>query len=290
MKRVKTITMIIWLASYPKSGNTWVRSIISALLYSKDGNHSFDQLDYIDQYPLKKYFENLIDDFYDLEKIKKNWAASQDLINLDGKIKFLKTHHINCRFGENVFTNNTNSLGVIHIVRDPRNLISSIKHHWSLDDYHSAKNRMFDVEASTGMKPEINKDYSFPVLISSWDNHYNHWKKIKKNYLLIRYEDLVNDVENELMKIIKYLKRFIKFEVNNEKIKNVLKTTSFDYLKKMENNGLFRESNIDNRTGKLKTFFNKGPENKWKNLIEEEIINDVEKKFYNEMKELDYII
>ena len=115
-------------------------------------------------------------------------------------------------------------------------------------------------------------------------------EKIKKNYLLIRYEDLVNDVENELMKIIKYLKRFIKFEVNNEKIKNVLKTTSFDYLKKMENNGLFRESNIDNRTGKLKTFFNKGPENKWKNLIEEEIINDVEKKFYNEMKELDYII
>ena len=52
----------------------------------------------------------------------------------------------------------------------------------------------------------------------------------------------------------------------------------------------FRESNIDNRTGKLKTFFNKGPDNKWKNLIEEEIINDVEKKFYNEMKELDYII
>jgi hypothetical protein len=57
----------------------------------------------------------------------------------------------------------------------------------------------------------------------------------------------------------------------------------------MEDGGLFRESNIDDRTGKLKKFFNKGPNNKWKNLIEKEIINDVEKKFYNEMKELGYI-
>jgi hypothetical protein len=281
--------MIIWLASYPKSGNTWVRSIISSLLYSKDGNHSFDQLNYIDQYPVKKYFENLIDDFYDLEKIKKNWIPSQDLINLDRKIKFLKTHHIYCKLGDNTFTNDANSLGVIHIVRDPRNLLSSIKHHWSLNDYNSAKDIMFDVEASTGMKPETNKDYSFPVLISSWNNHYNHWKKIKKNYLLIRYEDLLNDTENELMKIIKYLKGHIKFEVNNKKIKNILKTTSFDYLKNMENEGLFKESNIDERTGKLKKFFNKGPENKWKNLIKKEIINDVEKRFYSEMKELGYI-
>ena len=57
----------------------------------------------------------------------------------------------------------------------------------------------------------------------------------------------------------------------------------------MENDGLFKESNIDEQTGKLKKFFNKGPENNWKNLIKKEIINDVEKKFYNEMKELGYI-
>ena len=91
------------------------------------------------------------------------------------------------------------------------------------------------------------------------------------------------------MKIIKYLKWFIKFNVSDKKIKNILNTTSFNYLKNMEDGGLFRESNIDDRTGKLKKFFNKGPNNKWKNLIEKEIINDVEKKFYNEMKELGYI-
>ncbi len=43
--------MIIWIASYPKSGNTWVRSIISSLIYSNDGNFDFDLLKKIQQFP-----------------------------------------------------------------------------------------------------------------------------------------------------------------------------------------------------------------------------------------------
>ena len=45
--------MIIWLASYPKSGNTWVRSIISSLLYSIDGDFNFDLIKKIKQFPEK---------------------------------------------------------------------------------------------------------------------------------------------------------------------------------------------------------------------------------------------
>ena len=29
--------MIFWIASYPKSGNTWLRTLISSYYYSKDG-------------------------------------------------------------------------------------------------------------------------------------------------------------------------------------------------------------------------------------------------------------
>ena len=147
LKIYKETTMIIWIASYPKSGNTWVRAIISSLLYSKDGNHDFSQLEFIEQYPVKKHFKNLINDFYNLDEIKKNWITSQSLINADGKIRFLKTHHLYCKFGKDVFTNLANTLGVIYIVRDPRNLLSSIKDHWSFEDFESSKNRMFDIEA-----------------------------------------------------------------------------------------------------------------------------------------------
>ena len=43
--------MIIWLASYPKSGNTLLRSMLSAYLFSQDGNFNFDLLDNIKQFP-----------------------------------------------------------------------------------------------------------------------------------------------------------------------------------------------------------------------------------------------
>ena len=54
-------------------------------------------------------------------------------MNLDNKIKFIKTHHVNCKIGTDSFTNLDNAKGVIYIVRDPRNVVTSIKNHFSLN-------------------------------------------------------------------------------------------------------------------------------------------------------------
>ena len=53
--------MIIWIASYPKSGNTWLRVFISSILYSNDGIVNLENLKHIDQYPLISHFDGLID-------------------------------------------------------------------------------------------------------------------------------------------------------------------------------------------------------------------------------------
>ena len=50
--------MIIWLASYPKSGNTWVRSFLYTLLFSKQNQVNLNKINVIDQYPTKFYFKN----------------------------------------------------------------------------------------------------------------------------------------------------------------------------------------------------------------------------------------
>ena len=62
--------MIIWLASYPKSGNTWVRGFIISLLYTADGTSNLEDFKKINQYPLKSHFENLTSDFNDITKFK----------------------------------------------------------------------------------------------------------------------------------------------------------------------------------------------------------------------------
>ena len=74
--------MIIWIASYPKSGNTWVRSLLSAYLYSKDGIFNFDLLNKIQQFPSKQYFKFFLKDFNDIKKVSNYWIAAQDRINL----------------------------------------------------------------------------------------------------------------------------------------------------------------------------------------------------------------
>ena len=51
--------MIVWIASYPKSGNTWVRSLLSSYLYSNDGIFNFDLLYKIPQFPSKKFLESV---------------------------------------------------------------------------------------------------------------------------------------------------------------------------------------------------------------------------------------
>ena len=53
--------MIIWLASYPKSGNTWIRAFLAAYYYSRDGIFDFKLLEKIDQYPKAKYFDKKIE-------------------------------------------------------------------------------------------------------------------------------------------------------------------------------------------------------------------------------------
>ena len=123
--------MIIWISSYPKSENTWVRSIISSLVHSESGIFHFNQLTNIPQFPDEKYFQEFTNNFRDINQIKKYWIIAQDKINLDNKIKFFKTHHINCKIGKDNFTNKENTKATIYVVRDPRNLISSISNHYS---------------------------------------------------------------------------------------------------------------------------------------------------------------
>ena len=130
--------MIIWCASYPKSGNTWVRAIIASLVYSEDGIFNFDMLKEVGLFPKRFYFKDFTDDFSDLKKISHYWIAAQEKINSDNKLRIFKTHNGNYNFSGNDFTNKKNTIAVIYIVRDPRNIITSIANHYQLNLQESA--------------------------------------------------------------------------------------------------------------------------------------------------------
>ena len=80
--------MIFWIASYPKSGNTWLRALLSSYFYSEDGTFSQDVLQNIAQFPEKRFF---IDFNYDAKKVadtSKFWIKAQEKINQNNKLNF----------------------------------------------------------------------------------------------------------------------------------------------------------------------------------------------------------
>ena len=72
-------------------------------------------------------------------------------------------------------------------------------------------------------------------------------------------------------------------------MKNILKTTSFKNLKEMETKGLFKENVLNKEDNSKVNFFHLGPANNWKESLNEDIKNKIEKSFYKEMVELEYL-
>ena len=280
--------MIIWLASYPKSGNTWVRSIISSLLYSNDGNFNFELMLKVSQFPEKKYFKDFVNDFGNFNEIKESWISAQDKINLDNQIKILKTHQGKYTVGKNSFTNDQNTLATIYIVRDPRTLISSISNHYTLP-IDSVCDFLTTPQIIGNTKKWEDKETGMQCLLGKWNDHYRSWTRNKNNFLLIKYEDLIQNPENELEKIINFLKKYLDVKTNDNKNKKILETTSFKNLKEMEQKGLFKENVLNKKDDSKVNFFHLGPANNWKDTLNEDVKNKIEKNFYNEMKELDYL-
>ena len=93
---------IFWIASYPKSGNTWVRAIISSLFFSRHGIFYFDLLKYILDFDIRERYEFVksidINDFKNLSNlniISKYRIQAQHLANVGGDFAFYKTHSAN---------------------------------------------------------------------------------------------------------------------------------------------------------------------------------------------------
>tara|TARA_B100001121_G_scaffold200280_1_gene175169 strand:+ start:437 stop:1273 length:837 start_codon:yes stop_codon:yes gene_type:complete len=278
--------MIIWLASYPKSGSTWVRSFLTCLLFSQDNDLNINDIK-IRAFPTKKDYENINENSENINQIIQNSLHAQSRINLDNKIKFFKTHSANWKSNDDLFTDEVNTDSVIYIVRDPRNIITSIKNHFDFDSYEKSLNFMKNEQTIIGNK-KSKSEIDLLTIISSWSNHYKSWKKIKKDYLLIKYENLVDNSFDEFGKISNFLKKKHDYQYSETEVAKSIENTSFDKLKLQEKEKGFIEAVTDNK-GNLKKFFNLGPENDWKNILDKKTTRLVEENFEKEMIELGYL-
>ena len=282
--------MIFWIASYPKSGNTWLRTLLSAYYYSKDGIYKESLIKNIGQFPEKKHFQG----FDYLPKVvidtSRYWIKAQERINHDKKLRFFKTHNVYGSINEHKFTNKKNSIGCIYIVRDPRNVITSLKNHYELN-YPEAlewminpKKYIYDYEKS--------EEYSDFQFISSWENNYKAWKSQRDFPIkIVKYEDLMDKTYSVFLEIIEFINHVTNTneKINRLKVKNSVNSTSFSKLKANEKQFGFSESVKSKKDNKQIPFFFLGPENNWKKILDEDFKNKLNKVFEKNLKELSYI-
>ena len=282
--------MIFWVASYPKSGNTWLRALLSSYYYSENGFFNQLLLNNIGQFPEKKFFEKFDYDPTLVTDTTRFWIKAQEKINEDKKLKFLKTHNFLGKINDNNFTNKQNSIGGVYIVRDPRNVITSLKNHYefstdeALDFMTSEKKYIFDQ-----FKKDDYSDFQF---LSSWEKHYKSWKN-QKNFpvKIIKYEDLSYKTFEIFKGIIEFINRTINFKnsFNITKAKNAIESTSFKKMKNIENNEGFKESVLSKSSSNKIPFFHLGPKNDWKNLHDLNLQKKLNYIFYENLIELNYI-
>ena len=286
--------MIIWIASYPKSGNTWLRSLLSTYFYSNDGVFSDTLLKEIDQFPTSKYIQNYKFDKKIPTDTCKYWIKAQQEINAKKKIKFFKTHNTFGKVNGHDFTNEQNSIGGIYVVRDPRNVITSLSNHYQIN-YDEAYNWMTNERNFIYNFLEFEKyGYSDFQFISSWSTNLKSWTTQKKIPIkLIKYEDLLNQTYRIFVDVIEFIFQITnsKEKINKEKIKKTLKTTSFEVLKKNEEKNGFSEAVVSHQDKSKKvSFFHLGPKNNWKTMLDSKLKNKIEIIYEKELKDLKYLL
>lgn len=285
--------MIFWIASYPKSGNTWLRSLIGTYYYSNDGIFNQSLLKKIDQFPTKKYFNGFDYNKKIATDTCKFWIKAQEKINTNTKeLKFFKTHNIFGNVNNYDFTNQENSIGCLYVVRDPRNVFTSLKNHYQLNDEQAIQWMTNDKNFIYYIQKFEENGFSDFQFISSWSTHYKSWKIQKKIPIkFIKYEDLLNQTYSIFLDVINFINRVTNNneKINIDKIKTVLRTTSFEKLKQNEIDHGFSEAVTDNKDRNKKIpFFNLGPKNNWKEIVSDELKLKLNNTFKKDLEELSY--
>ena len=283
---------IIWIASYPKSGNTWLRSIIASLIYTAKGKFNFNLLKLIEQFDKKNKYDLLKKNNFKYSDIKaelyikdiaKIWIEAQKKIintsSLNPLYNIFKTHSANIAIDSNNFTSSEVTNGAIYIVRDPREIVISFAKHRGANIDETIE---FMSDPTSYFPPTALNEI---VFLSNWKINYESWQKSNFPLLLIKYEDLILNSQKEINKIENFLKKklMIKIDNVNEKTDNIIESTNIENLKNEEKKFGFDEASPNSN------FFRMGKINNWKNLLNNKQISKIENTFKKTMINLDYL-
>ena len=258
---------LLWIASYPKSGNTWVRGFIENYLRNQHQPVDINTLFRIRQAEAKAfryapYVKGGDTTRLSVEDVCALRPRVQADIARDAKgTVFLKTHNYLGEFGGYPLQNAAVTSGAIYIVRNPLDVVISLARYFDMGINEAID---YMAEESTGTP---NEKENVPQVISSWSIHVQSWtQEPRPEILVLRYEDMLGNP----VKVFRKLVSFLGQPRDPERLKKAIRFSSFDQLRLQEARSGFIEKHEN-----ANSFFRQGRKNQWSSKLTDEQIRKV---------------
>jgi hypothetical protein len=273
------MSSIIWMASYPKSGNTWVRAFIQNFLDPTDRPADINALDkYFANESKPNWYQPLVEEsLADLSlyqicelrpTVQKNIAASRA-----GSV-FVKTHNILGAYDGLPLHEMSVTAGAIYVVRNPLDVVLSLADHFglSIDDAI-----VFMNNKATGTPTD---EANVGSVLSSWSEHVRSWTVSDDSTCILRYEDLLAKPEKAFNEIIK----FLGLDRDRRRLRQAIQSCSFLEMRKQEKQQGFIE-----RSPNSQRFFRTGKKNQWRTELSRKQVGRITEAHRDEMQRFKYL-
>lgn len=271
---------IVWLASYPKSGNTWIRAFLANLVANGANPVPLDELsNYAEDEANPDLFSALAGrpssnlDISEIAALRPEVHAA--IAERTAGTRFVKTHNMAGSFNGYPLHNMQVTAGAIYVVRNPLDVAVSMTHHFGID-MDAAIERLGNESVATA-----NDALFVSQILGSWSLHVQGWADIKHDrVLVVRYEDMIEKPAKTFAKIAK----LVGAGQDRARVERAIKHADFLSLAAMEKqHGFVEASDTGTR------FFRKGRHNQWRTLLTRDQVQQVVARHREQMRRFGYV-
>ncbi|MBT4486997.1 MAG: sulfotransferase domain-containing protein [Rhodospirillaceae bacterium] len=272
---------IIWLASYPKSGNTWLRAYLHNLLRDPVKPADINELDQFCLGDSQAHWYYHVSPHQDLSKV-----TMADVAPLRAKVHeaftkahpdsvFAKTHNLLGEAYGMPLVSMEHTVGAIYVLRNPLDLVISLADHFGLD-LDAAIDMLGDPEAGTP-----NSQTNAFEFYGTWSQHVSSWTgEDSESQMHLRYEDMSGKPNQTFRRVAK----FLGLEPSKARLDKAIRFSSFKVLQGQENRDGFRE-----RSSHSEKFFRSGKTGQWRQILSKSQIDRVVADHHTQMDRFGYL-